>query len=82
MRIAILSSSNVASRYAARLIERGHEVIIADGEVRQKKGLTPFLECDGCFLLGDEPTLVRIAAEMERAGKPVWHELWEIPKRK
>jgi hypothetical protein len=34
MRIAILSSSNVASKYAATLMMRGHEVIVGDGTVR------------------------------------------------
>ena len=71
MRIAIPSSSNVASKYAATLIKRGHQVIVADGSVRAKSGLEPFLECDGCLLLGKEAELLDIAEEMEGAGKSV-----------
>jgi hypothetical protein len=48
MRIATLSSSNVASKYAATLMHRGHQVIVADATVRATSGLAPFLECDGC----------------------------------
>jgi hypothetical protein len=80
MRIAILSASNVASKYAATLIKRGHQVIVADGSVRDTSYLAPFLECDGCLLLGKEAPLLDIAGEMERAGKRVWHYLTEIPR--
>lgn len=80
MRIAILSSSNVASKHAATLIRRGHQVIVADGIVRAKSGFEPFLECDGCLLLGTEAALLDIAEEMEGAGKHVWRDLAGIPK--
>ncbi len=80
MRIAILSTSHVASKYAAALIERGHEVIVGDGPAWDSSTLAPFLECDGCLLLGDDEALVIIAAEMEAAGKTVWHDLSQIPK--
>ena len=69
MRTAILSSSQVASKYAATLIRRGHQVIVADGIVRAKSGLEPFVECDGCLLLGTEAELLDIAAEMETSGQ-------------
>ena len=80
MRIAILTSSNVASKYAATLIRRGHQVIIADGTVMATLGLEPFLECDGCLLLGREQALLNIAVEMGRAGKCIWRDLSAIPK--
>jgi hypothetical protein len=80
MRIAILSSSQVASKYAATLMMRGHEVIVGDGSVRAKSGLEPFLECDGCLLLEEERALIEIAKEMRDAGKPVWRDLAKIPK--
>jgi hypothetical protein len=80
MRIAILSSSNVASKYAATLIRRGHQVIVGDGIVSAASGLAPFLECDGCLLLGEGQALLDIAEAMGRAGKHVWRDLTEIPK--
>jgi hypothetical protein len=80
MRIAILTSSNVASKYAATLIMRGHEVIVGDENVRAISGLEPFLECDGCLLLGKETELLDIAEAMQRAGKCVWRDLAKIPK--
>jgi hypothetical protein len=43
-------------------------------------GFAPFLECDGCLLLGQEQALLEIADEMGRAGKHVWRDLTEIPK--
>jgi len=80
MRIAILTSSHVASKYAATLMMRGHEVIVGDGTVRATMGLAPFLECDGCLLLGREQALRDIAVEMGRAGKCIWRDLSAIPK--
>ena len=81
MRIAILSSSHVASKYAATLIRRGHEVIIADDAfARDISDLAPFLECDGCLVLGQERALLEIAMQMGRAGKCIWRDLAEVPK--
>jgi hypothetical protein len=40
--------------------------------------LKPYLECDGCLLLGNDPGLLEIADHMEMAGKKVWRELAEI----
>jgi hypothetical protein len=80
MRIAILSSSNVASKHAATLMRRGHQVIVGDGTVRATSGLAPFLECEGCLVLGRERELLEIAVQMGRAGKHIWRNLAEIPK--
>jgi hypothetical protein len=52
-------------------IER-HEAIHA-------AGLKPYLDCDGCLLLGDEPDLLEIADYMEASGKKIWREISDIP---
>lgn len=80
MRIAILSHKDVSSRYAATLINRGHEVIISGGGAVHLAGMLPYLECDGCLLLGDEADLIEIKDFMELAGRKVWRELSDIPK--
>ena len=65
--------------YAATLMERGHQVTISGGGAIHAHGLKPYLECDGCLLLGDEPDLVEIADYMEASGKKVWRQLAEVP---
>ena len=79
MKIAILSHRDVGSWYAATLMERGHKVTISGGGAIHAPGLKPYLECDGCLLLGDEPDLLEIADYMVASGKKVWRELSEIP---
>lgn len=79
MKIAILSHKEVANYYAANLMQRGHEITISGGGAIHAPGLKPYLECDGCLLLGDEPDLVEIADYMESSGKRVWRALTEIP---
>lgn len=78
MKIAILTHKDVAGWYAAVLMERGHEVIISGGGAVHAPGLKPYLECDGCLLLGDDKDLLEIAYNMELAGKRVWHHLTDI----
>jgi len=53
--------------------------VIAKRSLNNAPGLRPYLECDGCLLLGDEPDLVEIADYMEASGKTVWRQLSEIP---
>jgi hypothetical protein len=74
MKIAVLiiSRADVAGWYAASLMERGHEVTISGGGAIHAPGLKPYLECDGCLLLGDEPDLLEIAHHMEASGKKIW----------
>jgi hypothetical protein len=79
MRIAILSHKDVAGYYAATLMERGYEVVISGGGAIHAPGLKPYLECDGCLLLGEESDLREIADCMEASGKKVWHQLSEVP---
>jgi hypothetical protein len=79
MRIAILCHKDVAGWYAATLMERGHEVTISGGGAIHAAGLKPYLDCDGCLLLGDEPDLLEIADYMEASGKKIWRELSDIP---
>jgi hypothetical protein len=60
-------------------LERGHEVTISGGGAIHAAGLKPYLDCDGCLLLGDEPDLLEIADYMEASGKKIWRELSDIP---
>jgi hypothetical protein len=79
MKIAILSHKDVAGWYSATLMERGHEIIVSGGGAIHAPGLEPYLECDGCLLLGDEPDLLEIAHHMGVSGRKIWRELSEIP---
>ena len=79
MRIAVLSHKDVAGKYAATLIQRGHEVIISGGGAIHAVGLQPYLECGGCLLLGEDSDLVEIAQHMELAGRMIWRELSDVP---
>jgi hypothetical protein len=65
MKIAVLSHTDVSGYDAATLMERGHQVTISGGDANHAPGLKPYLECDGCLLLGDEPDLLEIADYME-----------------
>jgi hypothetical protein len=55
MKIAVLSHKEVSGYYAATLMARGHHVTMSGGGAIHAPGLKPYLECDGCLLLGDEP---------------------------
>jgi hypothetical protein len=79
MKIAILSHKDVAGYYAANLMQRGHEITISGGGAIHAQGLKPYLECDGCLLLGDEDDLREIADHMAASGKPIWRQLSEVP---
>jgi hypothetical protein len=79
MKIAVLSHSDVAGYYAATLMERGHQVTISGGGAIHATGLKPYLKCDGCLLLSDEPDLLEIADYMEASGKKIWRQLAEVP---
>jgi hypothetical protein len=78
--IAVLSHREVASWYAATLMQRGYsEIVISGGGAIHATGLKEYLECDGCLLLGIEEDLLEIAHNMEVAGKPIWRELSQVP---
>jgi hypothetical protein len=79
MKIAVLCHKDVGSWYEATLLARGHSTVSGGGAIHGP-GLIPFMECDGCLLLGNDPDLLEIADYMEAAGKPVWHSLAEIPR--
>ena len=57
----------------------GTEITISGGGAIHAPGLRPYLECDGCLLLGDEADLREIADYMEASGKKVWRDLSEVP---
>jgi len=79
MKIVVLTHKDVSGYYAATLMERGHQVIISGGGAIHAPGLKPYVECDGCLLLGSEPDLIEIADYMEASGKKVWRKLAEVP---
>jgi hypothetical protein len=79
VKITILSHKDVSGWYAAVLMERGHEIVISGGGAIHAPGLKPYLECDGCLLLGDDADLREIADYMEASGKQVWRNLTDIP---
>ena len=79
MKIAILCRKDVSGWYAATLMERGHEVTISGCGALHAAALKPYLDCDGCLLLSDEPDLLEIADYMETSGKKIWRELSGIP---
>jgi hypothetical protein len=60
-------------------MQRGHKVTISDGGALNPKALKPYLECDGCLLLGEDLDLMHIADAMEAADKKVWRDLTQIP---
>ena len=82
MKIAILSPSDVASWYAATLMERGHQITIGPfGHVRT--AVAGMIEdgIDGVLILTDDDNnLEEIAARFTRAtSRPVWRNLTDIP---
>jgi hypothetical protein len=79
VKILILSYKEVGNWYAANLMLRGHEILVHGGGAIHAPGLKPYLECDGCLLLGDAPDLLEIADYMEMSGKKVWRQFSEIP---
>jgi hypothetical protein len=80
MKIAVLTHGDVGVWYTATLIQRGHKVISGGGAI-YAPGLKPYLECDGCLLLGNEADLLEIADHMEATGKKVWCQLADIPRQ-
>lgn len=78
MKIIILSNAEVGSNYGVALIERGHEVCWAGGNVEAM--LKSLVDWDGCLLLGDEPEFLEFAEHFETIGKKVWRSLPEIPR--
>jgi hypothetical protein len=81
MKIAVLSHKPVASRYAATLIERGHQVITPGVRSIYPSEYAAYLQCHGCLLLGEEHDLLEIAARMQASGKQVWEQLPNIRAR-
>jgi len=79
VKIAILCREEVSAYYAAALSARGHEIVISGAGAIHAVELTPYLECDGCLLLSDDPRLVEIADYMATSGKKIWRQLPEVP---
>jgi hypothetical protein len=80
MKIAVLCQADVGGYYAASLMQRGHKVILSGGGAIHAPGLKPYMECDGCLLIGTDEHSKEIADYMEMSGKPVWRDLADVPK--
>jgi hypothetical protein len=79
MKIAMLSHKDVDNWYAAKLMQLGHQITMSGGGAIHAPGIAPYLECDGCLLLGSEPDLLEIADHMEASGIPMWRNITDIP---
>jgi len=68
--------------YAAKLMERGHEVAFFGPGALFPKVMEQFAGYDGCLLLGNATELVEFADAFEARGKKVWHQLADIPRER
>lgn len=85
MKIAILSTADVAGMYGATLMERGHNVIFGPfGHVTSAVRTMIQDSVDGVLILTeDDENLEEIATLFTReTGRPVWRNLTEIPRKK
>jgi len=84
MKIAILSSANVADWYAATLLERGHQLMFVEGHQPTSVDAMISEKADGILILKDgDEFYEEIASRFTRVtGRPVWRNLTDIPSRK
>ncbi|MGB9392096.1 MAG: hypothetical protein WCB70_19205 [Xanthobacteraceae bacterium] len=83
MKIPILSASDVSSMYAVTLMERGHQIVF--GPFGHVSTAVRSMVDDGIngvlILTDDDDNLKEIATRFTReTGRPVWHNLTEIPR--
>ena len=82
MKIAILSSADVAGWYSATLMQQGHQTMFVDGHPPLAVDQMILEEVEGILILsnGDE-MYDEIASRFTRAtGRPVWRNLTDIPR--
>ena len=86
MKILLLVSDDVSAYYSAALMLRGHEIITHDRGVSRSENsadwmpsIKQYMERDGCLLLSDDPQMRGIADWFGNSGKPVWHQLADVP---
>jgi hypothetical protein len=86
MKILLLVSDNVSAYYSAALKRRGHQIITHDRGVSRSENpadwttaIKQYMECDGCLLVSDDPQMRGLADWFGNSGKPVWHQLADVP---
>jgi hypothetical protein len=86
MKILLLVSEDVSAYYSAALMLRGHQIITHDRGVSRSENsadwmpaIKQYMERDGCLLLSDDPQMRGIADWFGNSGKPVWHQLADVP---
>jgi hypothetical protein len=82
LKIAILSSADVAGWYSAKLMQRGHQTMFVDGHPPSAVDQMILEGVEGILILsnGDE-MYDEIESRFTRAtGRPVWRNLTDIPR--
>src|SRR5262249_32343413 len=86
MKILLLVSDDVSAYYSAALMLRGHQIITHDRGVSRSENsadwtaaIKQYMERDGGLLLSDDPQMRGLADWFGNSGKPVWHQLADVP---
>jgi hypothetical protein len=86
MKILLLVSDDVRAYYSAALKWRGHQIITHDRGISRSENsadwtaaIKRYMECDGCLLVSDDPQMRGLADWFGNSGKPVWHQLADLP---
>ena len=82
LKIAILSSADVAGWYSATLMQHGHQPIFVGGHPPSAVYQMILEEVEGILILNDGDEMYdEIASRYMRAtGRPVWRNLTDIPR--
>ena len=89
MRVLLLLRSDPGGYYGASLLMRGHSIVQHGGGGPLFHDPDKFVaarqdylrDCDACLLIGDHPELLEIADHFADTGKPVWHNLADVPRK-
>jgi hypothetical protein len=86
MKLLLLVSDDVSAYYSAALMRRGHQIVTHDRGVSRSENpadwtpaIRQYMECDGCLLVSDNPQMRGLADWFGNSGKPVWHQLADVP---
>ena len=82
MKIAILSSADVAGWYFATLLQRAHQAIFVGGHPPSAVDQIILEAVEGILILSDDDEMYdEIASRFTQAtGRPVWRNLTDIPR--
>lgn len=82
MKIAILSSADVAGWYSATLTQYGHQTLFVDGHPLSAVDQMILEGVEGILILSNSDEMYdEIASRFTRAtGRPVWRNLTDIPR--